>query len=114
MGCDYYVQSELVIEYLDKIGRNSVIRTNIGRSNQYIYNYDDSDSDDDEETKYKKYLAEIERKIKENTYDKVLFDNNEWIKESYKKRYEEKLKRDFKEISIIKKIYKKVTAWKRN
>jgi hypothetical protein len=114
MGCDYYIQSEIVIEYIDKMGRKSVIHTNLERNNKYIYNYNDYDSDDDQETADKKYLAEIERQIKQNTYDKVLFDNNDWIKESYKKKYDEQLKREFKEIFIIKKIYKKVTAWKRN
>ncbi len=114
MGCDYYVQSELIIEYIDKMGRNSVIHTNLSLDKGYIFNYTDFDSDDDDETKYKKYLVEIERKIEDNTYNKILFENNAWVKESYRKKYEEQLKREFKEIVEIKKIYKKVTAWKRN
>jgi hypothetical protein len=114
MGCDYYIQTELVIEYIDIIGRISSICTYRDITKCYIFNYPDEDSDDDVETSHKKYLAEINRKIEENTYDKVLFENNAWIKESYRKNYEEQLKREFKEICKFKKIYKKVTAWERN
>jgi hypothetical protein len=114
MGCDYYIQTELVIEYVDIIGRISLIRTNRDINKGYIFNYKDYDSDDDQETSYKKYKAEIERKIKENTYDKILFVNDIWIKESYKKKYEEQLKREFKEIYKFIKIYKKVCAWEKN
>lgn len=114
MGCDYYIQTELVIEYIDTTGKISYIWTNRDLTKGYIFNYLDKDSDDDHETCYKKYQAEIERKIKENTYNKILFENDVWIKESYRKKYEEQLKREFKEIRKFKKIYKKNTAWERN
>jgi hypothetical protein len=114
MGCDYYIQTELVIEYIDIVGRISSIRTNRSLDRGYIYQSHDYDSDDDQETCYKKYKAEIAKKIAENTYNKILFENDEWVKESYKKKYEEKLKREFKEIHKFKKIYKKATAWERN
>jgi hypothetical protein len=114
MGCDYYVQTELVIEYVDIIGRISLIRTNYSLDRGYIYQSPDYDSDDDQETCYKKYKAEIAKKIEENTYNKILFENDEWVKESYKKKYDVFLKREFKEIHKFKKIYKKVTAWERN
>lgn len=114
MGCDYYIQTELVIEYVDIVGRISSICTNLDITKGYVFNYSDKDSDDDVETCYKKHLAEIKRRLNQNTYDKVLFENNVWIKESYRKRYEEQLKREFKEIYTFKKIYKKVTAWERN
>lgn len=115
MGCDYYIQSELIIEYIDVLGRVSFICTNRDLNRGYINEYlPDHDSDDDEETCYEKYLVEIEKKIKENTYDKILFENNNWVKESYKKKYEEYLRSQFKEICEFKKIYKKFTAWKRN
>jgi hypothetical protein len=114
MGCDYYVQTELVIEYLDKMGRLSIIYTDIIVNKGYIYQPSDYDSDDDYETAIKKYDAEIERRIAENTYDKVIFDNDEWTKETYKTKYNERLMREFKEIDNIKKIYKKTTAWERD
>jgi hypothetical protein len=114
MGCDYYVQTELVIEYINKIGRLSYIYTDRVIGKGYIYEPPDYDSDDDLETMDKKYNAEIKRRIEENTYNKILFENDIWIKESYKTKYNERLIRDFKEIYNIKKIYKKTTAWKRN
>lgn len=114
MGCDYYIQTELVIESVDSSGRLSFTYTNRNVEKGYIYQPSDYDSDDDWETVGKKYAAEIQRRIEENTYNKILFDNNGWIKESYKKNYDAFLKRDFKDITNIKKIYKKVTAWKRN
>ncbi len=114
MGCDYYIQTELVIEYVDIVGRISIIRTNYNIQKGYIHQSPDYDSDDDQETCYKKYKAEITKRIKENTYNKILFDNENWIKETYRKNYEEILKREFKEIHKLKKIYKKITAWERN
>jgi hypothetical protein len=114
MGCDYYIQTELVIEYVDMVGRISLIRTNCSLEKGYVYQCPDYDSDDDQETSYKKYKAEIDKRIKQNTYNKILFDNDTWIKESYRKNYEDKFKREFKEIHKFKKIYKKVTAWERN
>jgi hypothetical protein len=118
MGCDYYIQTELVMEYVDIVGRISSIQTNLHLEKRYVYqtsHYDShDDSDDDWETACKKYDAEIERRIAQNTYNKIIFENHEWIKESYRKKYEEQLKREFREINKFKKIYKKVTAWKRN
>jgi hypothetical protein len=114
MGCDYYVQTELVIEHQDSIGRLSLTYTNRKVEKGYIYQPSHYDSDDDWETAGKKYDAEIERRIEQNTYNKILFENDTWVKESYKNNYDVFLKRDFKQITNIKKIYKKVTAWKRN
>ena len=114
MGCDYYIQTTIVIEYLNKMGNKSVIYTNQDITKGYIFSYQDYDSDDDVNTKHTKYMAELERKINECIYDKVLFENDKWIKESYRKKYEEQLKTEFKEITNIKKIYKKTAAWKRN
>lgn len=114
MRCDYSVQTELVIEYLDSIKRKCVIYTDRKLTKGYIVTYPDYDSDDDHETSQQKYNLEIERKIIENTYDKIIFDNDTWIKDSYKKKYQQRISREFKDIDIIKKIYKKNTAWKMN
>jgi len=113
MGCDYYVQKELVIEYHDKNGRNCTLYTDRIIKKGYVFNYKDQDSDDNENTANQKYRAEIERKIKDNTYNKILFENNEWIKESYKLKYETQLVKTYKEIAKILKIYKKTSAWER-
>ena len=100
MGCDYYIQTELVIEYLDSKGRLSFTYTNRKLEKGYIHEPSDYDSDDDWETVSKKYYAEIERRISQNTYNKVLFENDEWIKESYKKNYEVMIKSDFTPLDI--------------
>jgi len=114
MGCDYYVQTKVVIKYVNIAGRISCIQTNLHLEKRYLYQFSDYDSDDDQETSYKKYEADIEGIIKQNTYDKILFENDEWIKESYRKKYEEKLKNEFKVIHKFIKIYKKFTAWERD
>jgi len=110
MGCDYYIQTDLVIEYLDKMGRLSLIYTNRSIKKGYLFKF----LDDDTETSYKKDKAEIQIIIKNNTYNKILFDNSTWIKETYRKNYKHDIKRQFREIDNIQKIYKKTTAWERN
>jgi hypothetical protein len=114
MTCEYYIQTELVIEYLDKFGRKSVVYTDRTIKKRYIFTYSDYNSDDDNESANKKINEEIQRKIAKNTYDKIIFDNDTWSKESYKKRYQALFKREFKEIDNIKKIYKKNIAWKKD
>ena len=113
MGCDYYIQKELVIEYLDKTGKIFALYTDRNIEKGYILQSSEHDSDDDEDTSYKKYKEEIERRIKYNTYNKILFENGDWVQESYKKKYEQYLLRTYKEIVKIIKIYKKNTAWER-
>lgn len=114
MVCDYYVESELVVEYQDKTRRLCTVYTNRKVEKYYVSIPLDYDSDDDDETEYKKYEAEVERKIKDNTYNKMLFENGEWIKESYRKKYENNLLKLFPDINKILKLYKKHTACKRN
>ncbi len=114
MCCDYYIQTEIVIEYLDKLGRPSFIYTNLDKTKGYIFSYQYYDSDDDSESLDQKYNRTINRIIKENTYKKIIYDNNIWMEDAYKKCYGEKIQREFNYITNIKKIYKKVTAWERN
>lgn len=114
MGCDYYIQTELIIEYLDKMGRKSFIYTNRNTTKGYIYIDTYHDSDDETETLDIKYESEIRKRITENTYKKMIFDNNNWIEDIYKQKYEELLKREFNKLNDITKIYEKVNAWERN
>lgn len=51
MGCDYYIQTELVIEFIDKDGKICTIYTNRELQKGYIFSYPDEDSDDDMETR---------------------------------------------------------------
>lgn len=113
MRCDYYIQKEIVFEYQDKSGQNHTIYTDRKLTKRYIFNYPEDDSDDDLVTMNKKYRAELEKKIKENTYNKILFENGKWIKKSYKTIYESNLRENFRDFVKILKVYKKHTAWER-
>lgn len=113
MGCDYYIQNILVIEYQAKNGRINTIYTNRNIEKGYLFRSPDYDTDDDEETSDKKYQAELERIIKKNEYDKMLFENGEWVKKSYKMNYETNLMETYKEIVKFVKVYKKYSAWER-
>jgi hypothetical protein len=113
MGCDYYIQKELVIEYQAKNGKFNTIYTNRIIQKGFIFSYPDEDSDDDFTTADTKYKAELERKIRENTYDKILFKNGKWIEESYIKKYENSINETCKDILQLLKVYKKHTAWER-
>lgn len=113
MGCDYYIQTELVIQYKESSSRINTIYTNRCVEKGYIFTYKDEDSDDDEETAHKKYKAEIQKRIKENTFDKLLFQNEKWVKESYEKKYKNHLIKSYSQIAKIIKVYKKTIAWER-
>lgn len=114
MVCDYYIQSKLVIDYLSKDGKICTIYTNMEIKKGYVLTWDSSDSDDDLETSIQKYKRELERKIKEETYDKILYENGKWIKDSYCNNYEAKLLTTYSEISKLIKVYKKNIAYHRN
>ncbi len=113
MGCDYYTQSELVIEYIDMNGARSITKTNRTIEKRYVFNVPDEDSDDDEETQYKKFQDELKRKIIENTHKKMLYENDAWIKSSYEKNYKKELPILCPRMVKIVKIYKDYTAWER-
>jgi hypothetical protein len=114
MRCDYYIQKELVIEYQAKTGKIHTIYTDRIIQKGFIFNYPDEDSDDDIFTSNKKFQAELKRKIKENTYNKILFKNGKWIEETYKKKYEKSINETCKDILHLIKVYKKIIALERN
>lgn len=113
MGCDYYIQSELVIVFYDDKGALSITRTNIIVEKGYIFSIRDEDSDDDTVTEYDKFRLELERRIIENTYHKILYENDRWLKESYEKKYLKELKNLCPTMVKLQKIYKNYTAWER-
>ena len=100
MSCDYYIQKDLVIEYQCKNGRINTIYTDRNIIKGYIFK--------DPHTKYE---DEIKKKIYENTFDEILFKNDEWVKE--KSIYKEYLIKNFKEIVKLVKVYRKTSAWER-
>ncbi len=113
MGCDYYTQSELVIEYIDDKGAISKTRTNRNVEKGYIFYVPEEDSDDDQETQHKKFMDELQRKIMKNTHKKILYENEEWVKSSYEKKYVKDLKMICPRMVKLLKIYKDYTAWER-
>ena len=80
----------------------------------YVYYWLQPRWDFDMETKNNKFYAELERMIDENTYDKILFENDNWVKETYKKRYQDYLFKTFNQIYKLKKVYKSCYALKRD
>jgi hypothetical protein len=110
MRCDYYIQTEIVFEYLAKNCKIYTIYTNRTIKKGFVFNYHEEDSNDDLVTKNNKFQAELERKIKENTYDKILFKNGKWIDKSYKKKYENSLNETCRDFSQLLRVYKKITA----
>ena len=110
MKCHYYIQKELVIEYQAKNGKIYTIYTDRRVQKGFIFSYPDEDSDDDFITAHSKFQAELHKKIKENTYDKILFKNGKWIDETYKKKYENSLNEICRDISHLIRVYKKITA----
>ena len=65
MGCDYYIRTELIIEFYDKDNKHCCIYTNMKFKKGYIFSNLNKDSDDDKETQGNKFQAELERIIKE-------------------------------------------------
>ena len=110
MGCDYYIRTELVIEFYDKDNKHCCIYTDMDLKKGYLFNYQDNNSDNNEETQCKKFQADLERIIQENTNSKILFDNYFWIKESYRKKYYIYIMKTFIQIHKLKKVYKKTSV----
>ena len=54
-----------------------------------------------------KYIGYIR---KQNKYTKSIYDNNLWIRHSYQKKYEKKIKKCFHDINTITKIYKSIQS----
>lgn len=114
MGCDYYVQTDLVIMYYDNLGALSKTRTNIILEKGYLSSIPDEDSDDDEETQIKKWEEELERRIKNNTHKKMLYNDDKWVKDSYEKKYSKELSILCQKMVKLVKVYKDYYAWKRD
>jgi len=114
MGCDYYIQSKLVIEYLDEADLLCVIYTDLRVKGAYVLKCADYNYNDDMATFTQKFRAELNKEIEKNNYETILFENDLWLKDIYKQTYESRIKREFKQILKLKKIYKKFTAWENN
>lgn len=107
MVCDYYVKTELVIEYADKYRVIHKTRTNTIIERQYIMSVPE---DDDFEPQLDKYNKKIKKCIQKNTYNKMLYEDGCWVKESYKKKYK-KLSIFCPNLHKLLKVYKSHSAW---
>ena len=95
---DYVVESYLVIEYVDEKNRNSMLTTNCERK---YYHLDNSS----EENKEIKNIL-LKRKLEETTRKKMMFENNEWVKCSYKKCYKKIWYININKLLKVYKVYK--------
>lgn len=111
MGCDYYTQTELVIEYVDINGELCTISKNTKIKKGYFYVSPDYDSDDEPDyDDEKKYKTEIQKIIEKNTFIKVLYVKGGWIKMTYAAKYINVVK-NIDNMSYIVKVYKKYSAY---
>jgi hypothetical protein len=94
---NYVVESYLVIEYVDDKNRNSMLTTNCERKYCYLDNSSEENKD-----------IILKRKLEETTRKKIMFENNEWIKGSYKKSYK---KIWYLKINKLLKVYKVYKAF---
>jgi hypothetical protein len=113
MGCDYYIQTELVIEYINKNGIREKTTTDRFMKQGYIF-VSDEDSDDDFETVNEKYIIELNKQISNNTNIKILFENNSWVKHSYEKKHYKNIISICPNLKTLIKVYKNNNAFARN
>ncbi len=116
MPCDYYIDSYTTIEYMSENGRFCKLTTDLTREQKYINRiFDDilEQANEEDHSLYQKQEEQkIERKIEKHTRLKPIYINGEWVSEKYKKIFMYRLKREFKYIHEIKKIYIKYIAFK--
>jgi hypothetical protein len=92
---DYIVESYLVIEYVDDKNRNSMLTTNCERKYYYLDNSSEENKD-----------ILLKRKLEETTRKKMMFENNQWVKCSYKKCYKKIWYININKLLKVYKVYK--------
>lgn len=110
MVCDFYIQTELVVEYTDMYCVMHKTKTNT-LLKQYMLTVPENNSDCDLETRLDKYNKELKNCVERNTYNTILYENDFWVKESYKKRYNKQISLLCPDLHKLLKIYKKHTSW---
>ncbi len=112
MSCDYYVQGELVVEYIGKNGVISKTYTNRTIEHCWICKIPETDSDEcDDETDKMKYKEELTRLIKENTYKEVIYESDKWVSLLYQKKYINDLSFLCKNLVKLVRVYRIYHAW---
>ena len=92
---DYVVESYIVFEYVDDKNRNSMLTTNCERKYYYLDNSSEENKD-----------IILKRKLEETTRKKMMFENNEWVKGSYKKCYKKIWYININKLLKVYKVYK--------
>ena len=87
------------------------IAKEVGIKKKYILGVQDKDSNDDYQTQLNKYNEELQKYIEKNTYNKNFYENDCWIKESYKKRYIKQISCLCPDLHKLVKVYKTHLAW---
>lgn len=102
MGCDYYIVKALYIYY-----NNKYLDIELSREKGYYY-YDFDSDDEDYDTKINEY---IRKHLTPNMKPIILYNDNNFIQESYKQKYKnmildeiKKYNIEWSEITQIKKI----------
>ena len=110
MNCYYYTNKTLVIEYLS-VGKKICKITTYNKTNKQVLDIDpENDSTDDYDTQYYKNQRHLENTMRENTYVKILYNDDCWINNHYQNAYEKRITRDFVEIFKIYKVYENSIA----
>ena len=120
MGSCYYIQTELVVEYIDKNYALSKTRTNRKLKKCYLRCFPHEVSVavsvdvsvDVSETQQKKYHEELQKIIDIKTCKKIIHENEQWVKTSYENRYLRLLQFICPRMIRLVKIYKEYTVLK--
>lgn len=102
MGCDYLIETSIVIEYYSKNGEKCKIITHTKRKRGFI---------DKNNYKTKKIIKKMEKKMSKNCYTKIIYEDNTWIRDRYQEKYERKLKLWYPNIVNFIRIYKDSISW---
>lgn len=105
MSCDYYIDSFTTIEYISEAGGFCTLTTDLCRKQKYI-SREFGDGDDVLRDQH------IERKVAKHTRKKIVYDKGNWVREKYRQIFERRIRREFRYMHIIKKIYIDCVAFK--
>jgi len=108
MNYSYYIQTELVFEYIDNNGKSSLTRTDRKLEKKYLQNISNEDLEQNN------YNEKLEKIINKPIRKKILYENEVWRNESYEKRYLKILKIICPRMIKLLKIYKSYTACETN
>ena len=100
MGCDYYIITYIIIEYLDNHGNKHEAYITYSRQPGYFSFYGDSD-DEDYDAKYDKYIDDVLKVTKQPI---TIFENNQYTSEFLKNKYRHLI---IEKLNDINKMYAK-------